>query len=115
MEKYSEKELHRKHLLNHIQILEQPITENFFPKFKASKTDETYKLEYLKNKLNDLRKIKTTLDQESLYHTTRLNEIDMENKEINYELKIAKKDRDEVITDKGRLETELFKFRVKIF
>jgi FixJ family two-component response regulator len=114
MEKLSQKELHQKNLLNHLQFLEQPFNdlEVICPNFKTTKQNTTEKYEYLKNKLNDLVKIKTSLELESQILSRKVNEQDAYNKEIAYELKIAKKDRDEVIGEKIKVESELTRLRV---
>jgi hypothetical protein len=114
MEKLSQQELHRKNLINHLQFLEQPFNdmEVVYPKFKAPKENDSQKYEYLKQKLNDLLKIKTSLELDGAEYARRVNEQDATNKEIAYELKIAKKDRDEVIGEKIKLEGELTRLRV---
>jgi protease II len=116
MEKYqSQTEIYQQHLLNHFNFLESPINdlEIICPTFKTSKTNNTEKYEFLKNKLNDLIKIKNNLEIENQYLTKRVEDVETVNKEITYELKIAKKDRDEVLTEKNTLENELSKIKVK--
>jgi hypothetical protein len=99
-------------IIQHINLLKLHQVEFINPNFHTCNTNDINKLEYLKNKLNDLIKIKAELELDNRNINKKLDIIDNEIKENNFEIKIAKRDIEEVMNEKINLETDLFKHKV---
>ena len=107
-----ENDLLEKNCLNHLKFLENPINDIsiIMPNFNT--IENKYTFIYLKQKLNDINKIKNIIHNENEIQARQILDIDDKNKDIVYEMKIVKKDKDEIIAEKNNLEEEILKIKV---
>jgi hypothetical protein len=112
MKKYVPENYVEQDCINHLKFLENPITDIsiIMPNFNTIENKYTHI--YLKQKLNDINKIKNIIQNENEIQAKQILEIDHKNIDIVYELKIVKKEKDEIIADKNNLEEELSKIKV---
>ncbi len=115
MKKYnSEAEIYENHRINHLRFLENLVYDihMIIPQFKS--IDSKYSITYLKAKLNDIKKVKATLQFENKQQTNEIQNFENIKKEIFYEINIVNRDINEMQAEKIKFEEELSKLKVII-
>jgi hypothetical protein len=109
---YSEAEIYENQCINHINFLENPITDIhiLMPHFKT--VENKNNIAYLRSKLTDIKKIKATVQSENLRKVNEILNFENIKKEIIYEINIVNRDIDEMKIEKVKLEEEMSKIKV---